>query len=67
MSASDREPGNNEDNELLSLDRHARYVTARILLFGCGSRLVCVSQDMPLSADPIIHVKFAFILIYAIL
>jgi hypothetical protein len=48
MSASDRQLGNEEDNELI-LDHQARY--GYVILLSCYLDVVCVKT---VSADPII-------------
>jgi len=60
MSASDRRLGNDENNELISLDRQAIYVDSASIsyypaIWMWKSPRMC--QEL-LSADPIIHVKF---------
>jgi hypothetical protein len=51
MSASDRQLGNEEDNELI-LDRQARY--GYVILLSCYLDVEATSYVSTVSADPII-------------
>jgi hypothetical protein len=58
MSASDRQLGNDEGNELISLDRQARYVDSASYCPAILDVELTSYVSRAVSADPIIHVKF---------